>query len=156
MRHKFIFKTTLLFLITASVVLSFDSTSNQEQNNQHKIQKRASQKPGFFKTLFSVIYEQWADTKDTVNTVSKMVNENIIDDREAARRKAKTEPPPTNGSTTEAPYMLTRSELNRILRRNLKGLLRLYNIELNDALKTSYRNNKEWRKNVSSEVSKYL
>lgn len=43
----------------------------------------------------------------------------------------------TNVTTTAAPYKITRSEFNRIIQRNLKGLIRLFNIELQDALKVS-------------------
>ena len=40
-----------------------------------------------------------------------------------------------NATTTEAPFKLTRTEFNKLLNRNLRGLIRLTNIELQDALK---------------------
>ncbi|GJQ75261.1 hypothetical protein Trydic_g9859 [Trypoxylus dichotomus] len=118
---------------------------------------RAVKKPGFFRTLFSVAYEQWADGKNTTDYVRKMLNDNIIDDSRTPLPAASTSPTTdSNASTTRAPFVLTRSELNSIINRNVKGIIRLYNLELDDALKTSYRNNAEFRKNVSAEVSKYL
>lgn len=42
-----------------------------------------------------------------------------------------------NGTTTMAPFKITRNEFNKIIRRNLRGLVRLFNIELEDALKVS-------------------
>lgn len=40
----------------------------------------------------------------------------------------------TNVTTTEAPFVLTQSVLQGIIRRNVKGLVRLFNIEWKDAL----------------------
>ncbi|KAJ8967977.1 hypothetical protein NQ317_000801, partial [Molorchus minor] len=48
-----------------------------------------------------------------------------------------TTPSDPNVSTTTPAYKITRSEFNKIIRRNLKGLQRLFNIELQDALKVS-------------------
>ncbi|KAG5880547.1 hypothetical protein JTB14_021219 [Gonioctena quinquepunctata] len=50
-------------------------------------------------------------------------------------RESRTPVSNSNVSTTEAPYRLTRTEINKILRRNFRGLQRLYHIELQDALK---------------------
>lgn len=51
----------------------------------------------------------------------------------------RTTPPPLssdpNATTTAAPAKLKRSDLARIIRRNVKGLVRLFNLELQDALK---------------------
>lgn len=43
--------------------------------------------------------------------------------------------PDPNATTTKAPYRISRNEFSRILRRNVKGLVRLFNLELDDALK---------------------
>ncbi|RZC40872.1 hypothetical protein BDFB_004533, partial [Asbolus verrucosus] len=61
-----------------------------------------------------------------------------------------------NVTTTQAPYRITRTEFNRILRRNLRGLVRLFNIELQDALQVSEKNQHYYKKNASLEVSKFL
>lgn len=42
-----------------------------------------------------------------------------------------------NATTTEAPFKITRKEFSRIMRRNLKGIVRLFNLELKDALSVS-------------------
>lgn len=42
-----------------------------------------------------------------------------------------------NVTTTEAPFKITRKEFARIMRRNLKGIIRLFNLELKDALAVS-------------------
>lgn len=41
----------------------------------------------------------------------------------------------SNISTTEPPYRISRSEFGKILRRNLVGIRKLYELELQDALK---------------------
>lgn len=65
--------------------------------------KRATSKPGFFRTLFSVIFEvyvsmfffsifrltlenifqQWNDTRNTVGSIRKMIDDNFIPDDQA-------------------------------------------------------------------------
>jgi len=116
--------------------------------------KRATRRPGFFKTLFSVIFEQWNDTKQTYSKINNMINDNFLPENAPPIETTTNSNP--NISTTTPAYKITRSEFNRILRRNLKGLVRLYNIELRDALKQSDRNYAEFRKNTSVEVSKFL
>jgi hypothetical protein len=43
----------------------------------------------------------------------------------------------SNASTTAAPFMLTQEELQRILRRNLRGLARIFNMESRKAVEVS-------------------
>lgn len=47
----------------------------------------------------------------------------------------------SNDTTTEAPFKLTQNLLQTLIRRNVKGLVRLFNIEWNDAVKV--RNQKK-------------
>jgi hypothetical protein len=42
-----------------------------------------------------------------------------------------------NATTTAAPYVLTQEELLRVLRRNLRGLARLFNMESRKAIEVS-------------------
>lgn len=53
----------------------------------------------------------------------------------AAKTSTTPEPSASTQSTTPAPFRISRQEFNRILMRNLKGLVRLYNLELDAALK---------------------
>lgn len=41
-------------------------------------------------------------------------------------------------STTQAPFRLTPTNLQNVIRRNLRGLVRLFNIEWQDALNVSF------------------
>ncbi|KAI4463213.1 hypothetical protein MML48_4g00016277 [Holotrichia oblita] len=126
--------TWTLLLLTVAHYQGSESSANAITKNIRSI--RAVRKPGFFRTLFSVAYEQWADGRDTANYVRNLLNENIVDD---SRTPLPTTTTPSNnnsnGSTTAAPFVLTRSDVTRIINRNVNGLVRLYNLELDDALK---------------------
>jgi hypothetical protein len=111
--------------------------------------------PGNHSFVNNDTFQQWADTKNTINKVSGLVNDNFAPEN-APLTEVTTVSSDPNATTTEAPFKLTRSEFNRILRRNLKGLVRLFNIELQDALKVSEVNYAQYRKNASLEVSKFL
>ncbi|XP_056631238.1 uncharacterized protein LOC130441538 [Diorhabda sublineata] len=115
--------------------------------------RATTSRPGFFKTLFSVIYEQWDDTRQTSASIRKMIDDNFLP--ENMEKSQTTVPPGTNVSTTED-NRITRTELQRILLRNLRGLQKLFQVELNQALKQSEKTNQQFRKNVTKEVSKFL
>ncbi|KAK5643121.1 hypothetical protein RI129_006966 [Pyrocoelia pectoralis] len=110
-------------------------------------------KPGPIRQVFGIVYEQWNDTRFTLNSISKLFNEQFLPENASLTT---TPAPATNVSTRAPPYRITRSELIRILRRNIKGLARLYNIELKDALKQSEITRKQFRANVTKEVAKFL
>ena len=44
---------------------------------------------------------------------------------------------PSNASTTAAPYVVTQEELQRILRRNYRALVRIFNMERRKAIEVS-------------------
>jgi hypothetical protein len=44
---------------------------------------------------------------------------------------------PENVTTTETPYVITQQEFLRILRRNLRGLARVFNMESRKAIEVS-------------------
>ncbi|KAJ8915914.1 hypothetical protein NQ315_015529 [Exocentrus adspersus] len=77
--------------------------------------------------------KQWNDTRNTVGTINKLINDNFLPDNAPVTEA--TTPSDPNVSTTAAPFKITRKEFNRIVQRNLRGLQRLYNLELQDALK---------------------
>ncbi|XP_060531246.1 uncharacterized protein LOC132704926 [Cylas formicarius] len=137
--------------------LQVDRSENQvETGNQVYVirPKRATRKPGFFRTLFQVTMEQFRDTKDTYRKVNDMINDNFLPENVPVTTTPRVES--NNATTTAAPYKITRSEFNKIIQRNVKGLARLFNIELREALKQSDKNYAEFRRNTSVEVSKFL
>ncbi|KAG5883348.1 hypothetical protein JTB14_023241 [Gonioctena quinquepunctata] len=165
MQHRILIQSLLICLITICLSLSLQegeipkSIDNEEIPHRVLMEdirvKRASKNPGFLRTLFSVIHEQWNDTKNTFGTVNQMINDNFLPENEPVRESS-TPVSNSNVSTTEAPYKITRTEFNKIIRRNFRGLQRLYQIELQDALKQTRINDVELRKNASREISKFL
>ncbi|CAH2006575.1 unnamed protein product [Acanthoscelides obtectus] len=158
MRHRILLQSFFLLLVTAYLALALDRPSVFTQENDKDIPKhvtgaprvkRATRRPGFFKTLFSVMFEQWNDTKNTIQSVNKQVNDNFLPEDYVPT------PPPKDSNTTE-PFRITRKEFNKIIQRNLRGIRRLYDLELKEALKQSEVYNKDFRKNASREISKFL
>ncbi|XP_057661897.1 uncharacterized protein LOC130897186 [Diorhabda carinulata] len=127
--------------------------SDYKMRGLRRENRATTSRPGFFKTLFSVIYEQWDDTRQTSASIKKMIDDNFLP--ENMEKSQTTVPPGTNVSTTED-NRITRTELQRILLRNLRGLQKLFQVELNQALKQSEKTNQQFRKNVTKEVSKFL
>lgn len=95
------------------------------------------------------------DTKSAVGQISSIVNETLapelqfqvplvtpttttvsstINEVNATLSNSTT----TVTSTTEAPFRLTRAELLGIIRRNIRGLIRLFRIEWRDAISVSF------------------
>ncbi|KAJ3659178.1 hypothetical protein Zmor_010881 [Zophobas morio] len=162
MQNRLLIRSLLLLLITTCLVLALQSTETARANKlissqQISRDKRLifKKKPGFFRTLFSVVFEQWNDTKHTFRNVSRLINDNFAPESAPVMQTTTASSDP-NATTTEAPFKLTRTEFNKLLNRNLRGLIRLTNIELQDALKVSEQNYAAFKRNASLEISKFL
>ncbi|XP_029173864.1 uncharacterized protein LOC114942629 [Nylanderia fulva] len=59
-------------------------------------------------------------------------------------------------TTTQAPFRFTQSGLANLLSRNLRGLVRLFNIEWQDALNQSDISVREFQKNLGNQVGSFL
>ncbi|XP_050295581.1 uncharacterized protein LOC126735587 [Anthonomus grandis grandis] len=163
LRNTSLIFLTILFYIALTVQEKSYLVSKEEDAihleedfiQTHLREKRAVKNPGFFKTLFSVIGEQYTDTKDTFRKVNDMINDNFLPENAPPTTEATTVKD-SNETTTMAPYKITRTEFNKIIRRNLRGLVRLFNIEFQDAIKQSKKTQAEYKRNVSKEISKFL
>lgn len=88
------------------------------------------------------------ETRSAIEQISVLVSNNIAPETTTVRggtghalgdKGATTEPTITTTSASEddgeeKPFKLTPSELQTLVRRNLRGLIRLFNIEWRDAL----------------------
>ncbi|CAH1103859.1 unnamed protein product [Psylliodes chrysocephalus] len=162
MQNRILVQSIFIFLIAIYLTLETDASTRSigkvkraTANNSSTATKptRTTPKPGFFRTLFSVVYDQYQDTRNTIGTVNKLVNDNFLP--ENGKPQSATPAPGTNATTTED-NRITRTEFNKIILRNLRGLQRLFQIELRDALKQSEKNYDEFRRNVSTEIGKFL
>ncbi|XP_015431267.1 PREDICTED: uncharacterized protein LOC107187635 [Dufourea novaeangliae] len=136
------------------------------------------QRPGFFWTLARVTFEAFNDTKSAFQQISEIINNGIAPDSATQSSMPRgsltvigaTSPPRDMtavnetetttmlpATTTEAPpFVLTRGSLQTLIRRNVLGLVRLFNIEWRDALNQSEVNVREFRKDLGNQVGTFL
>nr|CAD7438932.1 unnamed protein product [Timema bartmani] len=95
------------------------------------------------------------DLRQAYFQISEIVSRIIIP---PSSRQPSSTPPPnvTNGTTTEAPYVITQEEVLDIIRRNLGGLVRLFRKEYRLALNDSYKNAQQWNKELRESLRKNL
>lgn len=74
----------------------------------------------------------------TVATTSLSNDQNNLSSNEANVNVTTVDVTTTTTTTTEAPFRFTRTGLQDLLSRNLRGLVRLFNIEWQDALNVSF------------------
>ncbi|XP_012537436.1 uncharacterized protein LOC105837316 [Monomorium pharaonis] len=137
-------------------------------------------RPGFFWTLARLAFETFNDTRSAIKQISNLINQNIEPDPTTRRptgshplmvTEATTVAPSvdqnntssnmtnvnaTMTTTTQAPFRLTPTNLQNLILRNVRGLVRLFNIEWQDALNQSDITVKEFRKDLGKQVGTFL
>ncbi|XP_017766351.1 PREDICTED: uncharacterized protein LOC108555287 [Eufriesea mexicana] len=129
-------------------------------------------KPGFFWTLAKITFESINDTRSAIKQISEMINNSIASDSAtqssmmsgsltaadstSAGSNVTTVNNNETTTTTQAPAALTRSGLQSLIRRNVLGLVRLFNIEWKDALNQSETNVQEFQRDLGNQVGSYL
>ncbi|XP_076393816.1 uncharacterized protein LOC100883581 [Megachile rotundata] len=140
------------------------------EESKRVVREVRKHKPGFFWTLARVTFETINDTSSAIKQITEIINNNIAPDSatQASMTSALTAINSTNTTgnatsssitTTPRPSMnftLTRGSLQRLIRRNVLGLVRLFNIEWKDALNQSEVNVKEFQKDLGKQVGMYL
>lgn len=127
------------------------------------------QQPGFFWTLARVAFETFNDTRSAVQQISSILNEAIVPDpvptKTPAMGRSQSSPTPGEGNDATTPegseedsgeFQLTRSLLLRIIGRNLRGLVRLFNIEWRDALNQSDVTAKEFERDLGNQIRPFF
>nr|XP_034171360.1 uncharacterized protein LOC117600278 isoform X1 [Osmia lignaria] len=145
------------------------------EESKRVVREVRKHKPGFFWTLARVTFETINDTRSAIKQISDIINNNIAPDSvtQASMTSALTAVGSANitgnatsnatetsttspETTTQANFVLTRNGLQKLIRRNVLGLVRLFNIEWKDALNQSELNVKEFQKNLNNQVGMYL
>ncbi|XP_018347739.1 PREDICTED: uncharacterized protein LOC108751816 isoform X2 [Trachymyrmex septentrionalis] len=134
---------------------------NISEETKRVVRQIRKQRPGFFWTLARLAFETFNDTRSAIKQISSIINQNIEPDPTTRRpinshhsltvANTTTVAPmneqnntssdmvgvnTTTTSTTQAPFRLTPTNLQNLIRRNLRGLVRLFNIEWQEALNT--------------------
>ncbi|XP_035737719.1 uncharacterized protein LOC118448493 [Vespa mandarinia] len=150
------------------------SESIMPEETKRVVRQVRKQRPGFFWTLAKIAFETFNDTQSAIKQISSIISNSIGPDTttsksmisdslmESSKTSMINERNETT-MTTEATMtnmkqtpLLTRSELQSLITRNIKGLIRLFNIEWQDALKQSDVNVNEFRKDLGKQVGTYL
>ncbi|XP_046615834.1 uncharacterized protein LOC124303087 isoform X1 [Neodiprion virginianus] len=144
-------------------------TTDREEIKRGVRQVSSQQKPGVVLTLARLAFEKVNDTKSAVNQIGAIVNSNLSPDVSSTSRPSTTSSATTSvtgtlidanttmtTTTTEAPFVLTRSELLGIIRRNLRGLVRLFNIEWREALSQSQVSVRDFQRDLGNQIRPYL
>ncbi|XP_008547310.1 uncharacterized protein LOC103571086 isoform X1 [Microplitis demolitor] len=150
------------------------SRANVSEETKRVVRQVKKQRPGFFWTLFRVVFETVNETRSTIEQIGDILSQNIYPDTTTSKAslvstKAKNsgsvpgsadvtikDSPNNQTSTTEAPFRLTRNLLQNIVRRNVRGLVRLFNIEWRDAINQSRKSIKNFQKDLSKSVQPFL
>ncbi|CAL1685331.1 unnamed protein product [Lasius platythorax] len=142
-------------------------------------------RPGFFYTLARVAFETFNDTRSAIQQISNIIGENFVPDTTARPPMVSSNSLQVNDMTTvatssndqndlssnlastnvttmrptttsQAPFRFTPTGLQDILTRNLRGLVRLFNIEWQDALNQSDISVREFQRNLGNQVGGFL
>ncbi|XP_011868225.1 PREDICTED: uncharacterized protein LOC105562198 [Vollenhovia emeryi] len=150
---------------------------NLSEETKRVVRQVRKYRPGFFWTLAKLAFETFNDTRSAIKQISNIISQNIEPDP-TTRRSASNHPlvvdtttiAPSIGqnntssgmagvnatTTTQAPFRLTPTNLQNLILRNVRGLVRLFNIEWQDAMNQSEMNVKEFQKNLGNEVGRFL
>ncbi|XP_044730466.1 uncharacterized protein LOC123293652 [Chrysoperla carnea] len=180
MLRTFAGRCSILFIVTLCIAVALQSQDDTYSNNNHyrsvnndrkptisndknqELQrskrllfyKKKAQQPGFFGMIGQLFYQQVNETTSAYRQISKIIRSNFIDPNEVTTTTTPSSDP--NATTTMAPYRITREDFFGILRRNLRGLIRLFQVEIKDALNQSRYSISDYRKEFSNEIGRII
>ncbi|KAJ9597739.1 hypothetical protein L9F63_011347, partial [Diploptera punctata] len=116
---------------------------------------------GFFSLIYDYFAETRADTSHAIRNISDLVSKTIVPNPQGIQLNTTdpervTEQPEGNATTTEASFLLTQEEFFRLFRRNLRGLVRLFNMESRKAIQDSNKNVQMLRKQLKEAIRPYV
>ncbi|XP_011315384.1 uncharacterized protein [Fopius arisanus] len=133
------------------------SQADVTEEARRVVRQVKKQQPGFFWSLFRIAFESVGDTVSTVQEIIKVINK-AINPPPTTTVKAPSSVGSTNKTTTSSPppFMLTAEGIATTIRRNLKGLIRLFNIEWKDAIDGSKVSIHELKKDLGKSIASSL
>ncbi|KAK9509534.1 hypothetical protein O3M35_006832 [Rhynocoris fuscipes] len=136
--------------------LSYEATSSQISGGKQT--KRAifhwNRGPGFFGLIRQFIRETIRDTNRAVQNITSIINAEFPQESQSQVISANAS---VNASTSvSGARRLTIQEVNSILGRNYRGLVRLFNTEFRTAVADSNKNIQRYRQEVKDAIRPYF
>uniref|UniRef100_A0A1B0G4R3 Uncharacterized protein n=1 Tax=Glossina morsitans morsitans TaxID=37546 RepID=A0A1B0G4R3_GLOMM len=178
--------TTIMSVVLLLTTINVTNTSSQEKErtlieypgllinekrSDYTLAKDRT-KRGVFWDLFqkvvitkNLIVDQYQDTKDSLNEIYGLISKQFNDleptTPSTQETISATSPVNSNDESSEAqstrrPYTISRYELGRILGRNYRGLQRLKDVEIRDALNHSHYNVLEYKAEADKQFANSL
>uniref|UniRef100_A0A170XTJ1 Secreted protein n=1 Tax=Triatoma infestans TaxID=30076 RepID=A0A170XTJ1_TRIIF len=139
--------TCLLLLLQ----VSYEATSSQTSGGKHT--KRAifgwGRGPGFFSMITQFIRETIRDTNRAVRNITDIINAEFPPNSQSQNSSV-------NSTSVSGARRLTLPEVNDILGRNYRSLVRLFNTEFRSALVDSNRNIQRYRQEIKDAIRPYF
>ncbi|XP_063987318.1 uncharacterized protein LOC135167739 isoform X2 [Diachasmimorpha longicaudata] len=132
------------------------SHANVTEEARRVVRQVKKQRPGFFWSLFRIAFENLSDTVSTVQEIIQSINRGINPTTTTSRTPTTTGPSNASTTTPEPPFALTAEGVATIIRRNFKGLVRLFNIEWKDAIDGSKVSIREFKKDLGKSIATSL
>lgn len=140
------------------------------EESKRVVREVKKKKPGLFWSLAKITFEAISDTTSAIKEIATIINNSIAPDSVTASSMMKgslkdagssnmtnvngTET--TTSIPTTTPFVLTRQSLQNLIRRNVLGLVKLFNIEWKDALNQSETNVKEFQRDLGNQIGSFF
>ncbi|CAD1476567.1 unnamed protein product, partial [Heterotrigona itama] len=117
------------------------------EESKRVVREVKKKKPGLFWSLAKVTFQAINDTASAIKQITAIINNSIVPDSATASSITKESLTAANSTSvlsngtetttstpTTTPVVLTRKTLEKLIRRNILGLVRVFNIEWKEAL----------------------
>ncbi|XP_043527870.1 uncharacterized protein LOC122538132 isoform X1 [Frieseomelitta varia] len=139
------------------------------EESKRVVREVKKKKPGLFWSLAKVTFQAINDTASAIKQITAIINNSIVPDSATASSitkesltAANSTNVPSNGTETTTstptttPAVLTRKTLEKLIRRNILGLVRVFNIEWKEALNQSETNVKEFQRDLGNQIGSFF
>ncbi|XP_012232157.1 uncharacterized protein [Linepithema humile] len=168
--------------IVEDLIVAETSIPEETKRVVRQVRKK---RPGFFYTLARVAFETFNDTRSAIKQISDIISQNFEPDM-PTQRPVSTNPLTivntttaapqddqnnvssnladtnvtttmrTTTTTTPPPFKFTPTGFQNLLRRNFRGLIRLFNIEWQEALNQSEISIREFQRDLGKQIGGFL
>ncbi|XP_068971058.1 uncharacterized protein [Bombus flavifrons] len=140
------------------------------EESKRVVREVKKKKPGLFWSLAKITFEAISDTTSAIKEIATIINNSIAPDSATASTIMKGSLKDADSSNmtnvngtetttsipTTTPFVLTRQALQSLIRRNVLGLVKLFNIEWKDALNQSETNVKEFQRDLGNQIGSFF